>query len=123
MQKTLAQPLTPTTRPSSVENKLSRYVHGGDTTVLKNKLGWWERITIEARQDDDEFLVTGQFVGRPDLIAFEQWGRANYAWLVLQYNNIVDITEELVEGALLTLPSQRRVNTGIMVRQTGGKKQ
>ena len=122
MPKTLATPQTSNTRPSSVENNSSRYVHGGDTTVLENRLGWWERTDIEERQDDNDFLVTGQFVGRPDLIAFEQYGKANYAWLVLQYNNIVDLSEELVEGAILTLPSQRRVVTGIMVKQQGGKK-
>ena len=120
-QKTLATPLVSTTRPSSVENKSGRYVQGGDTFVHEKRLGWWERLDIEERQDDEDFIVTGKYVGRPDLIAYDKWGKANLAWLVLQYNNIVDLTEELVEGALLVLPSQRRVVTGILVRQTGGK--
>lgn len=121
MAKTLATPLPNNIRPNSVNNKNSRYVQGGDTTTLKTRLGWWERINFEARQDDQDFLVTGEFVGRPDLIAYSAWGKANLAWLVLQYNNIVDVSEELTEGAWLTLPSSRRVATGILVRAIGGK--
>ena len=121
-QKTLVIPPVSTVRPSSVDNKSSRYVHGGDTTVLQNRLGWWERILFESSQDDQEFLVTGKYVGRPDLIAFDMWGKATYAWIVLQYNHIVDITEELVEGIVLVLPSQRRVVTSITTKSTGGKK-
>jgi len=119
MPKTLATPPVSNVKPSSINNRLSRYVHGGDTSVLQNRLAWWERTDFEAKQDDQDFLVTGKFVGRPDLIAYEAWEKANLAWLVLQYNNIVDLSEELVEGTLLTLPSQRRVVTGILVQQTG----
>lgn len=122
MAKTLATPPVRPTKSSSVNNKLSRYVHGGDTTVLNNRLSWWERLDFENRQDDNDFFVTGKYVGRPDLIAYDAWGKANLAWLVLQYNNIVDLTEELTEGTLLILPSQRRVVTGILIKQTGGKK-
>lgn len=120
-QKTLATPPVNNVRPNSVDNKSGRYTQGGDTIVLEDRLGWWERTDIEERQDDDEFLVTSKYVGRPDLIAYDKWGKANLAWLVLQYNNIVDLTEELVEGTLLVLPSHRRVVTGILVRPTGGK--
>ena len=122
MAKTLATPTTNTTRPSSVDNKNSRYVQGGDTTVYKSRLGWWERRDLEARQDDEEFLVTTEYVGRPDLIAYKMWGKASLAWLVLQYNNIVDPSEELVADTLLILPSYQRVTAGILTNSTGGIK-
>ena len=122
MAKTLATPISSTTRPSSVDNKNSRYVHGGVTTTYSKRLGWWDQTIIEKRQDDEDFYVSGKYVGRPDLIAYEQWGKASLAWLVLQYNNIVDPSEELVEGTLLALPPYTRVVTSILTKSTGGKK-
>jgi len=123
MPKTLATPPTSTKRPSSVNNKNSRYVQGGETITKNTRLGWWEPYDFERRQDDQDFYVTGKYVGRPDLIAYDMWGQAQLAWLVLQYNNIVDITEELVEGVDLVLPSQRRVSTSILTKSTGGVKE
>lgn len=104
---------------SSVKKRYSRYTQGGDTDVFKKRLGWWEkRDDIATNQIDDvEFEVTSEYVGRPDKIAVEMYGRHDLTWIVLQYNNIVDINEEMTIGTILNLPSKQRVLYTIAIKQ------
>lgn len=92
-------------------NNHNRYTNGGTTETNGKRLGWWER-TIYTLKDDDIFVtVTPATESRPDLIAFQLYGRSNLMWLVLQYNNILDPVTELVAGTKLRLPTQERVNS------------
>jgi hypothetical protein len=103
---------------SSVLNNNSRYVQGGDTIVNEKRLGWWERDITIPRDDITDIIIdiTIEYDGRPDLIAERAYGNAKLAWVVLQYNNIVDTIEELTVGKTITIPSQTRLFYSIMTK-------
>jgi len=105
---------------NSTDNRNSRYVQGGTSEIYNNRTGWWERRKFERRDDDLVFDVGTSEVGRPDLISHAVYGKAIYAWLVLQYNNIVDVETELVVGKTLFLPTQDRLILDIITKPTGG---
>lgn len=88
----------------------SRYVKGGFTNTNGRYLGWWERIIIPKGSDDIDLIVTEKYAYRPDLIAKDVYGKETLMWLVLQYNNIVDINE-LINGVSIKLPSTRRIQS------------
>ena len=104
----------------STDNRNSRYVQGGTSEIYNNRTGWWERRKFERRDDDLVFVVGTSEAGRPDLISQAVYGKAIYAWLVLQYNNIVDVETELVVGKTLFLPTQQRLILDIITKPTGG---
>lgn len=105
------------TDKSSLLKKNSRYVQGGTTDVLANSLGWWEkREDIPADQlDDVPVYITTDYARRPDKISFDVYGRTDLVWLVLDYNNIVDINTELIPGTWIKVPSVLRTFSDILV--------
>ena len=100
------------TNKSSFQKRRSRMLNGGDTEVKGNKLGWWERKPLP-RDDatDITFEIDEEYSKRPHLVAFDFYGLVSLTWLVLQYNNIVDIEEEFVRGKTITIPSRSRALT------------
>lgn len=105
--------------PSSVKRKDTRFVQGGTTTVNKKSVGWWERdVKLLERADDDIIIYSlpAVFAGRPDLISFDLYGSNNLEWVILQYNNVVDINEEIVAGARLVVPSRERLFSSILIK-------
>lgn len=105
--------------PSSVKSKESRYVQGGESTINQKSVGWWERdLTISVRSNGDYEIESLPVVyhGRPDLLSYDLYGHNNLEWLILQYNNIVDINEEFVAGATIYAPSKSRVFGSILVK-------
>lgn len=110
-----------TTQPtSSTDNPLTRYVQGGITDVYSNRLGWWDGFTASTAPDDQTFALDAKYNVRPDLLAYDLYGKSTLMWLVLWFNAIVDINEEFVTGATITVPSKSRVFSSILVQQTGG---
>lgn len=105
---------------NAVENQYSRYVQGGETDRYSNRLGWWERREMPKRDDDQRIVIFSGEAGRPDLISFRAYGTARYAWLVLQYNTIVDPVTELTTGAEILLPDESRLLLDIITKTTGG---
>lgn len=106
---------------NSVNNSLSRYVQGGITDVFTNRLGWWEPTLFTSQSDDIQiFALPSKYNTRPDLLAYDTYGKATLAWIVLQYNLIVDIEEQFVTGVALTLPSVARVTQSMLQNKTGG---
>lgn len=103
-----------------MRKKNSRLLQGGTTDVFKERLGWWERRTDIERDviTDREFTVTKEYEHKPHLIAKVLLGREDLDWLILQYNNIVDVMEEIVVGRTLLCPSRGRVNFDITVKPT-----
>lgn len=84
-------------------------VQGGTTDVVGNFLGWWEKREFPHDDINDlKFTITSDYAYRPDKIAYKLYGRDDFAWIVLQYNNIVDINEEMGVGAILRVPSYDR---------------
>jgi len=106
---------------SSVLKKTSRYVQGGFSDVGEKFIRWWERTPIQ-RDDITDIIYTIElrYAGAPDAIAYLYYGRNDLGWIVLQYNNIVDINEELAVGKVISLPSRNRVFYDILTRQTSG---
>lgn len=105
------------TDKSSLNVPYSRMSIGGTVDVLNNGsvLGWWEKKEIEHDAVDDiTITVPKNMECRPDIISYLMYKREDLAWLVLQYNNIVDINEELIAGSIITLPSYQRVMYNII---------
>ncbi len=105
----------------STENRNSRLVQGGLTDIYNNRLGWWEKRILEKQDADYVLVVLEHEAGRPDLISNRAYGKAIYAWLVLQYNSIVDPELELVAGKTIVLPTQARLTLDIITKPEGGK--
>ena len=107
---------------NSVDDPNSRYVQLGVTDVFPNRLGWWERSPPVFASDD--IMITSlnpKYNTRPDLLAYDLYGKAVFACVVLWYNTIVDINTEFVTGATLRVPSSSRLFSSILTSQTGGK--
>lgn len=98
----------------SDQNKLSRYVQGGISVSLPTRIGWWDRRVLAQGIDDIFITITARYDKRPDLVAYDVYGKATYMWLVLQYNTIVDINLEFVEGKQIRLPPMRRVQAELV---------
>lgn len=98
----------------------SRYTQGGTVDIYPTRVGWWERRTLN--KDDTDIIVTiqPQEDRRPDLIAYNLYKRPNLGWVVLQFNNIVDVETELLTGMVIKMPSLRRLTLDVLTRQTGG---
>ncbi len=107
---------------NSADQSKSRYTQGGVVDRFQNRLGWWERFTLPRRSDDVTFIITRQYERRPELVAFSMYGQVSLMWLVLQYNQIVDINTEFVAGKTLVLPTFARVQTNILSQQVGGNR-
>ena len=105
---------------NSVEHRNSRYVQGGTTDRYSNRLDWWERTLMPRQNDDIQLVIDPRLAKRPDLISYHIYGKVSLMWLVLQYNNIVDIETELVTGKTIFLPTQERVMFSIMINPVGG---
>lgn len=101
---------------NSLRKRYCRYAQGGNTDEFANRLGWWERFDLTDTQNDDIFIskLPKTYEKRPDLLAFDMYNRSDYDWVILQYNNIVDIEEEFIAGVSLIVPSKLRVNIDIM---------
>jgi hypothetical protein len=95
---------------SSVKKKHSRYTQGGVSEVGEAFIRWWERDSYETDDVTDRFYVIPDlYATSPDLISYDYYGRNDLGWLILQYNKIVDINEELVAGVTIRLPNKNRV--------------
>ena len=105
---------------NSTDNRNSRQVQGGTTDIYSNRLGWWERRDLPRANDDLRITIRDNEAKRPDLISYRAYGKAQYGWLVLQYNNIVDVETELLTGTEIFLPSEQRLILDIITKPTGG---
>ena len=100
----------------------TRYTRGGLSDVYNTRTGWWERNILAHDPSDIFFDVNSDTAFRPDLIAHRVYGSSTYMWVVLQFNNIIDINEELTIGTVLKLPAPSRLNTVLLANSSGGKR-
>jgi hypothetical protein len=103
-----------------MKKKNSRMLQGGTTQVYKDRLGWFEKRTdIEKdRYDDTIFVIEKKYEYKPWLVAKILLGREDLDWIILQYNDIVDIMEEFVAGRTIRVPSKARVDFSITTKPT-----
>jgi len=102
-------------KKSTLKN-YSRYVQGGNTDIFTERLGWWEKIDLHENQYGDIVInsLIAVYDKRPDLLSYDVYGRSDFEWIILQYNNIVDINEEFITGVKIMLPNRLRVFGDIM---------
>lgn len=103
-------------KKTSTAKQYSRYTQGGNTDVFNNRLGWWEKMSLNNNQGDDTIILSlGRvYDKRPDLLAYDFYRRPDFEWVILQYNHIIDINEEFITGARIILPSKLKVFGDIM---------
>lgn len=87
----------------------SRYAQGGTSTVVGNRITWWDRTVFPTSALDVNLVITRKYARRPDVLAYDMYGSASLQWFVLQYNNISDVNVDFVEGATITLPTRDRL--------------
>lgn len=105
---------------TSASKRYSRITQGGDAEIYSNRIGWWERdASLTQRANDDITIILDDTnERRPHLIADEYYGRTDLTWIILQYNNIVDINEEFVFGREIEIPSLKRVFYSLTLKNT-----
>ncbi len=104
------------TKARSDEIRNGRYIQGGTTEQFRERLGWWDRRLFSRSATDVPFKITPRYGKRPDLLAYDMYGQVSLGWLILQYNYIVDINEEFIEGVSIILPTRERVLTEFLTR-------
>lgn len=100
----------------SNEVRIGRYACGGYTTVVGNKLGWWERKIFAQSSSDITLSLVRKYAHRPDLLSYDVYGRSDLQWFIMQYNNISDVTTEFVEGTTVILPTGARLFGEMLVK-------
>lgn len=98
---------------SSITQSDCRYTKGGKTTISANKLGWWERRIFSKSTTDVTLVLISKYNKRPDLLAYDLYGKSSLAWFILQYNNISDIVD-FESGLELVLPTRSRLYNDIL---------
>lgn len=96
---------------SSANDPRSRYVLGGSTDSTTQFLNWWDRKLIPPAPDDIPLVIARKYNRKPWLMAFDLYGKAKDQWIILQFNNIVDINTEFVQGARIKVPTAQRILT------------
>lgn len=95
-----------------------RYQRGGTSELKGIRIGWWEQRIYEKSPGDIEFLITTRYHLRPDLLSADLYGRDDLMWFVLQYNTIVDLHTEFVEGKTIMLPTRTRLFSQLLTNST-----
>ena len=103
---------------NSLLDKKSRYVIGGTTEKEGSWIGWWERREFQPSDEDTLIAVTGQHVGRIDLLAYDFLGDTRLWWIIAQYNALIDPFAELVEGKYIRIPPQTMIS--LLTGKVGG---
>lgn len=106
--------------PNSTNSRYTRYTQGGRTDRYPDRLGWWERRLIYRDPSDIVFSISSDFAKRPDLVSSIYYNSPRYMWVILQYNNIVDINLEFVAGRIISFPTYQRLLLEIITQPTGG---
>lgn len=94
---------------NSAENSKGRYVGGGVSETANGYLEWWERFYFARDSSDVVYVVENAYENRLDMIASIFYGEPRFAWLLAQYNNIIDPMTEVTAGRMLLIPSKDRV--------------
>jgi len=92
-----------------------RYIQGGYTDDFKTRLGWWERKVFTKSPTDITLTLTARYNKRPDLLAYDLYGKAGLQWFILQYNTISDVTT-FGQGLTLTVPTRARLLSEMLTR-------
>jgi hypothetical protein len=103
-----------TTKATTQLGARSRYLVGGQTVILRDSVGWWNRTIFSTSVDDVQLILGPKYHQKPYLVAHDIYGKADLMWFVLQYNNIIDVTTEFIEGITIMLPLPRRLQMNLL---------
>lgn len=106
---------------NSANSQRGRYAQGGTTDRYPTRLGWWARRVLPKSDTDISITIDPRYEFRPWVVAYDYYGSESLEWVVLQYNNILDPMEEFVQGTVITIPTNARLNLEILSKQAGGK--
>lgn len=98
----------------------SRYTNGGTTETSGNFLEWWNRKVFNKDSTDFTMTLDKTYEGRPDKLATVLYDDSSLWWVILQYNGILDLNTEFIEGVTLTIPTKDRVLTEFITGSSGG---
>ena len=102
---------------SSIKKYYSRYLQGGKTEQRGRKLAWWERYDFSMRdQYASEITIDSVTEVRPDILAYQYYGTSQLEWVILQYNNIVDVQEQFIAGRTIMMPSMRYIMEKVITK-------
>jgi hypothetical protein len=105
---------------SSLDKRFSRYVQGGTSFLSGDKVGWWERRNIHDENSTDfDYKISNLTAGHPDRVAAIFFGNTELEWVILQYNNIVDVNEEFTLGTIIKIPNANFISSNIVVKPAG----
>jgi len=94
---------------NSLSKKHSRMLNLGETEIKGNKIGWWEREVLQKNPSTDiTITLNSEFHKRPHMVSYRYYNTPSLFWLVLLYNNIVDVEEEFTKGTEITIPNKSR---------------
>lgn len=85
-----------------------RYSQGGKVDDFVDRLGWWERKVFPPSSTDVSLTLTAEYNRRPDVLAYDLYGKAGLQWFILQYNTISDITT-FEQGLTIIVPTRARL--------------
>ena len=106
---------------NSTYNKSNgRYVLGGATEFSEQFIGWWERYEIEHDTSDLAYILEAKYENRVDLLAHAFYGDSKKAWMILQYNDILDPDLELIAGKVLLMPTLDKITEVFKTSKLGG---
>lgn len=101
----------------SDQTRNTRYTQGAaKVDSYANRIGWWDRRVFLPSPLDVSIVISSRYNLRPDLMAYDAYGKSNLSWILLQYNNIVDINLEFVTGATILVPLPQRVNAEFLTQ-------
>ena len=83
---------------SAANQDNGRYTRGGNTEIVNDKLGWWDKKMIQVDPSDIVYVMESKYEGRPDLLGFVFYNDTKLWWIICQYNGILDPMNELKEG-------------------------
>jgi uncharacterized protein YbaP (TraB family) len=93
------------------QSENSRYRYGGQVEESAHFAEWWERAIIPADSSDKFYTIERQYEGRADLLGTIFLGDASLAWVILQLNNVLDPTTEMVAGTTIRIPTIARITS------------
>ncbi len=66
----------------------------------------------------NSFVVTQAYEANAPGIAFDFYGSADYWWVILLFNGVVEPLEELVAGRVLQLPALADINAFLSLKES-----
>ena len=74
-------------------------------TVTLNEFGngYYNRF-FEIKRPLSYYTVKQEDIQRPDLLSYKIYGTTDYWWLLMRYNQIFDIWNDLFSGKTLSIP-------------------